>query len=454
VLRHLYATRIKEGKSTNMQISSRRQFLRAVGLAGFTLAAAACVPVPEVSTDTAAASEEPVELSLWGWWDTRMAHYRSVADQFAGQNGRITVDVDSMAGGDPEKVLSALAAGAGPNMLKTTDLLTMHQMREENLLLEFPEHIFPLSWFEEAYPLFDIEANGRYVLPTGSTCALLMYNKSMFEEVGLDPESPPTTWSDFTSVAKALTQRDGSGAISRAGFALTLEWPVLNQIYQLGGNVIHNSGDEQVSLMTSPEVHAAFTYVADLARTHEVWHPSLPSQEAVGKGRAAMTEEQTWAIREFSNTYPDMYPNIGYSHPPTPNGAPDPLFGYKNIVTSISALTGRPENEAETWQFMEYLYKDGGKEAYRALCLLSTLAPERADLMTDPALMELPGLRKAAEVNPWERSYGAVSYRAAAVLHQVLHLIVNEGQTVSEALEYGETEIQTIIDEGLAKYWV
>ncbi len=437
-----------------MQNSSRRQFLRAAAFAGFGLAAAACVPVPEASTEIAAASQEPVELTLWGWWDTRMAHYRSVADQFADQNGRITVDVDSMAGGDPEKVLSALAAGAGPNMLKMPDLLTMQQMREENLLLEFPEDIFPLSWFEEAYPLFDIETNGRYVLPTGSNCTLLMYNKSMFEEVGLDPESPPTTWSDFTTAAKALTRKNGSGAISRAGFALTLDWPVLNQIYQLGGNVIRNSGDEQISLMTSPEVHEAFTYIADLARTHEVWHPSLPDHEAVGKGRAAMTEEQTWAINEFSKTYPDMYPNIGYSHPPTPTGGPDPLLGFKNIVPSISALSGRPENEGETWQFMEYLYNDGGKEAYWGLCLLSALAPERADLMSDPRLMELPGFSVAAEVNPWERSYGAVSYRASAVLHEVLHLIVNEGQTVAEALEYGETGIQMLIDEGLAKYWV
>ncbi len=437
-----------------MQIPSRRQFLRAAAFAGLGLASAACVPVPEVSTDIAATSEEPVELSLWGWWDTRMAHYRSVADQFADHNGGITVDVDATADGDPEKVLSALAAGAGPNMLNMPDLLTMHRFREEDLLLAFPEAIFPRSWFEEAYPLFDIETNGRYVLPTGSTCALLMYNKSMFEEVGLDPESPPTTWSDFTTAAKALTRKDGSGAITRAGFALTLDWPVLNQIYQLGGNVIHNSGDQQISLMTSPEVHDAFTYIADLARAHQVWHPSLPDHEAVGKGRAAMTEEQSWAINEFSDTYPDMYPNIGYSRPPTPTGGPEPLFGYKTIVPSISALTGRPENESETWLFMEYLYKDGGKEAYRALCLLSALAPERADLMSDPRLMETPGLSAAAEVNPWERSYGAAPYRAAAVLHDVLHLTVNEGRTVAEALEFGETGIQTIIDEGLAKYWV
>ena len=434
--------------------SSRRQFLRTVALAGFGLAAAACVPVPEISTDSAAAGEEPVELSLWGWWDERMDHYRSVADQFADQSGRITVDVNSTAGGFPERVAPALAAGTGPNMLKMPDLLTMHQMREENLLLEFPEDIFPLGWIEEAYPLFDTETNGRYVLPTGSTCTLLMYNKRMFAEAGLDPESPPTTWSDFTTAAKALTQRDGSGAISRAGFALTLDWPVLNQIYQLGGNVIHNSGDQQTSLMTTPEVHEAFTYIADLARTHQVWHPSLPDHEAVGKGRAAMTEERTWAINEFANTYPDIYPDIGYSHPPTPTGGPDPLFGYKDIVPSISALAGRPENNGETWQFMEYLYKDGGKEAYRALCLLSALAPERADLMSDPLLMDSPGLSKAAEVNPRERSFGAVSYRASAALHDVLHLIVNEGRSVTEALEYGQTEVQKIIDEGLAKYWV
>jgi len=438
----------------NVQISSRRQFLRTIALAGFGLAAAACVPVPEISTDSAAAGEEPVGLSLWGWWDTRMAHYRSVADQFAKQSGRITVDVDSTAGGYPERIYSSLAAGAGPNMLKMPDLLTMHQMREENLLLQFPEDIFPLNWFRVAYPFFDTETNGRYVLPTGSSCTLLMYNKRMFAEAGLDPESPPTTWSDFTTAAKALTRKDASGAIAHAGLALTLDWPVLNQIYQLGGNVIHNSGDEQTSLMTSPEVHEAFTYIADLARTHEVWHPSLPDHEAVGKGRAAMTEEQTWAINEFAYTYPDIYPDIGYSHPPTPTGAPDPLFGYKDIVTSISALTGRPQNNAETWQFMEYLYKDGGKEAYRDLCLLSALAPERADLMSDPLLMESPGLSKAAEVNPRERSYGAVPYRASAVLHDVLHLIVSEGRSVTKALDYGETEIQKIINEGLAKYWV
>ena len=272
-----------------LQNSSRRKFLKTAGLTGFGLAMAACVPATGGDMESDAASEEPVELSLWGWWDIRMDLYRSVADKFAEQNDRITVDVQSIAGGYVEKLYSALAAGTGPNMIKMRSLAFMHQMREENLVLEFPEDNFPPSWFEEAYPLFDIKTNGRYVLPTGTTCTLMMYNKQMFEEAGLDPESPPKTWDDFTTAAKALTQKDGTGAISRAGFAVTDEWPTLSQIYQLGGNVIQNNGDEQISLMTSPEVHEAFTYISDMALVHEVWDPGFPNFDSIGNGLAAMT---------------------------------------------------------------------------------------------------------------------------------------------------------------------
>ena len=115
-----------------MPNSSRRQFLKTAGLTGLGLTMAACVPAAAPGMD-GAADEEPVELSLWGWWDIRMDLYRSVADKFAEQNDRITVDVQSIAGGYVEKLYSALAAGTGPNMIKMRSLAFMHQMREENL---------------------------------------------------------------------------------------------------------------------------------------------------------------------------------------------------------------------------------------------------------------------------------------------------------------------------------
>ena len=39
-------------------------------------------------------------------------------------------------------------------------------------------------------------------------------------------------------------------------------------------------------------------------------------------------------------------------------------------------------------------------------------------------------------------------------MNDVLHLIVAEGNSIEEALEYGDAEIQKLIDEGLAKFWI
>jgi ABC-type glycerol-3-phosphate transport system substrate-binding protein len=195
--------------------------------------------------------------------------------------------------------------------------------------------------------------------------------------------------------------------------------------------------------------------MADLALVHKCWDPAFPGNaEAVGTGLAAMTEEQTWMIGEFAGTYPDMNPNIGYAANPTPTGEPDPLYGYKDTVTSLAALAGHPENYRATFDFLEFLYKDGGKEAFWALCDLIQLVPERADLMNDPRLMDSPGLAKAAEVISMERNYAAIPERVSDIMVNALQSIVLEGTPIDEALEAGNVAIQGIIDEGLATHWI
>ena len=48
---------------------------------------------------------------------------------------------------------------------------------------------------------------GRYVIPTGISSTLLVYNRAMFEEAGLDPDTPPATWEDFLVAAQAQPNR-------------------------------------------------------------------------------------------------------------------------------------------------------------------------------------------------------------------------------------------------------
>ena len=58
-------------------------------------------------------------------------------------------------------------------------------------------------------------ADGRtYGLPSDVYGVGLHYNRDLFEEAGLDPDSPPTTWDEVREAAKAI-----SDATGKAGYA-------------------------------------------------------------------------------------------------------------------------------------------------------------------------------------------------------------------------------------------
>jgi hypothetical protein len=89
----LFPRRRDEMKATKF---SRREFLRASALTAVGAALAACaVPaVPSESPGTGAAQPPTPEhsaLTLWGWWDQRMAIYESAATQFTKANPDVEI---------------------------------------------------------------------------------------------------------------------------------------------------------------------------------------------------------------------------------------------------------------------------------------------------------------------------------------------------------------------------
>lgn len=246
-------------------ILSRRNFLKSVGMVSAALALVACEsasPAP-AGDGGSAASGDPTELTLWGWWDIRMAFYESVANAFIEENSDVSITVETLSGGEiQQKVYSALAVDTGPNMLKMGE--NFFKLKAEGLLLPFPDDVFPEAWFEEPYPSVNWDAYDRHVVPTAACGTLLVYNKRLFEEAGLDPDTPLTTWDEFIEAAKATTKTDAAG-ISQAGFVPAGKWPGLSQIYQLGGNIVKGEGDAKRAIFDSEEVVLAFKHISDLA---------------------------------------------------------------------------------------------------------------------------------------------------------------------------------------------
>jgi ABC-type glycerol-3-phosphate transport system substrate-binding protein len=165
-----------------------------------------------------------------------------------------------------------------------------------------------------------------------------------------------------------------------------------------------------------------------------------------------MTQDQAWIIGEFTGTYADIYPDLGFAANPTPTGKPDPYYGYKSTVLSVSALRGREAEYPATFRFLEYLYKDAGPDIYAQLAALLSCAPARADLADDPRILENPGLAKVVEVIPFEYDPVQPPPEMYTLWADALMRMVMEGAPVASELAQLNQAVQGLIDEGQAQY--
>lgn len=63
---------------------------------------------------------------------------------------------------------------------------------------------------DRVWKLVDIgSTDGLYYIPSSVDTFALYYNKNVFKQAGLDPESPPTTWNDLLADAKAIHEKTG-----------------------------------------------------------------------------------------------------------------------------------------------------------------------------------------------------------------------------------------------------
>ena len=98
-------------------------------------------------------------------------------------------------------------------LLDSNAIKPVYELFEENNVeIDWDNFIGPLK----AY--YSVDGN-LYSLPFNSSTPFLFYNKDAFEEAGLDPEQPPTTFKEVEEYGKKLVE---SGVVENG---LTVGWP-------------------------------------------------------------------------------------------------------------------------------------------------------------------------------------------------------------------------------------
>jgi multiple sugar transport system substrate-binding protein len=208
----------------------------------------------------------------------------------------------------------------------------------------------------------------NYYVPLGVDITMMIYNKELFQEAGLDPEKPPQTWDEFLAAAEKIdalpARADGSDVKGTVFWneALTFGgwyWNLLQPIY-LNGNqnqcaLLNRLGSDIV--FDQPECNLAGFF--DFAKKAQQFAP--PTME-----------------KNFFSRTIGMWPQYGYSWEPNLKTAAERPMEIGNDVavapvpvpkagdTSYTTLGGRPlmimrttpERQALAWEFVKFLMED------------------------------------------------------------------------------------------------
>jgi ABC-type glycerol-3-phosphate transport system substrate-binding protein len=190
----------------------------------------ACLPAllfAEGQKEETTVSEEPVTLSFWLPREapTNMEFWKSAVDSFMDENPNIKVEMTELPTPPPEiytKLNTAVLSNNYPDVLAMY-LIAVGDRGARGEFLDLTEY---LEQWEDSDDILESTIDmGRYegtVVALGYQPApiLRLYRKDFFAEAGLDPETPPTNWTELEKMSKKATVYDADGNLQRAGIDL------------------------------------------------------------------------------------------------------------------------------------------------------------------------------------------------------------------------------------------
>jgi ABC-type glycerol-3-phosphate transport system substrate-binding protein len=241
---------IMEEKNNPKAPLSRRQFLKLAGVAGSAALLSACgtkaTEAPVEQPTEAVIVPEKVKISWWNQFSTPTCQtvFPMAVNDFMAANPNIEVEFE-ITGGPPgggdyfEVLLARIAAGNAPDSI--TLWTPPSEFGAQGALMAIDTNMESAKLAKKAAfyegPLQSCQLKGQtFGLPASAGSGSMFYNKAHFEEAGLSTkrEDFPKTWDEVKEIAVKLTKKDGSGAVTNAGFVpwtqrwLDPVWATLN----------------------------------------------------------------------------------------------------------------------------------------------------------------------------------------------------------------------------------
>jgi len=161
-----------------------------------------------------------------------------------------------------------LAAGTLPTVF-TVPFTDGRTLGENGQLADLTKQAKQLPYFGKYNPAVIAEGTtsaGKVIaLPTAAYAQALHYNRKLFQQAGLDPDQPPTTWDEVRADAKQIAQKTGKAGYAEMGKNdNTAGWILTTVAYSLGGRMEDGTGKDAKATLDNPQTKQALQMLHDM----------------------------------------------------------------------------------------------------------------------------------------------------------------------------------------------
>lgn len=327
---------------------------------------------PVVQNVHAQSDAEVIELDFWTFWgsEPRRNFIEQIVEDFNNSQDEIHVTHTFLPWGDIwTKNLASIAAGDPADVI-INDINNVAQRAQKNQNTNLAEFIEQEEGFGDQYYSHLWEATlyegDNYAVPFNTDTRILFYNKDIFEEVGLDPEQPPTTWDELKEMAMQMDLQEGD-FYQRIGFLP--RYGINGDVYYMNATG-HGFWDFEANVPTlnNPKGVEILDWMVDYEKeygsdTVNAFTAEFGSQQADPfiSGKLAMVVKEATHYSQIKEYAPDL--NFGV--------APLPEFkeGYGNTSWGggfVAEIPYGSKNPEAAWKFIQYLTGPEAQEYWAA----------------------------------------------------------------------------------------
>jgi multiple sugar transport system substrate-binding protein len=341
------------------------------------------LPAPDEDTDVAIEEAEAageIRYSFWGLPE-EVSVQEELKAAFEEQQAEITVDLDHVAeAGEFVSLMLTQIAGGNPPDVHYIGEARVPSFAERGAILDLMPYVerdgLDLDAFFDRVitPVMDDDGH-LWAFAKDTTAFMWYYNKTLFDEAGVDHPTIDWTWDDMVAAAEALTQdTTGDGRIDQWGHALGTGWTTwVSAVLSNGGEVLNEERNE--CLLDQPAAYEAIQNMADLMHEDPIVAPSpeiitgmdVGTIDMFNGGQAAMFDAGRWGAF-FAEGLDDAYE---WGVAPFPYMS-EPRTSALFVTLAIPHNASNPD---AAWEFIKFVLSEEGQRINAATGL--GLPPKR-----------------------------------------------------------------------------